>query len=303
MKRMKNKGKGVAHAKVILIGEHAVVYGQPGIALPFLPLELIATVESNEKDELHAEFFSGFMDQLPDDLLFLWALIQSLRDHLALPFLKLTIINHIPTSAGLGSSAALASAITQACFDWVDKPLTSSELFEWTQKSEKMVHGNPSGIDALMVQSTQPYWFAKGKQPKSIQTKMPGHFLIVDSGIQGKTKQAIQNVASLYMKNMAQVHLESIGLMVPLVEEALTQQDEADLGRLMNQTHYHLQEMNVSHPFVDEIVHQGLELGALGGKLTGGGLGGSILFYVPTIEIATKLMQHVQQRQLKVWMM
>ena len=300
---MKNIGQGVAHAKVILIGEHAVVYGQPGIALPFLPLKVNAKVEAHVKDQLHASFFSGYMDQLPDDLLFLWAHIQSLREKLKMPSLSLTIDNQIPTSAGLGSSAAIASAITQACFDWMEQALTPSELFEWTQKSEKIVHGNPSGIDALMVQSNQPYWFAKGKQPKAITMNIPGHFLIVDTGILGKTKEAIQKVASLYMKNIAQVHLESIGLMVPLVEEALTHQDEADLGRLMNQTHYHLQELNVSHPEVDSLVNQGISLGALGGKLTGGGLGGSILFYVPKTDDATKLQQFFQEKQLKVWMM
>lgn len=261
---MKNKGHGTAHAKVILIGEHAVVYGQPGIALPFLPLNVNVTIEAHPKDQLESDFFSGFMEQLPNDLLFLWGHIQALRDHLKMPFVKVTVDNHIPTAAGLGSSAAIASAITQATFDWMDIPLSQAELFDWTQKSEKMVHGNPSGIDALMVQSTKPYWFAKGKQTKGIHMKMPGQFLIVDSGIEGKTKQAIQNVASLYMKNIAQVHLESIGLMVPLIEEALIQQDEADLGRLMNQTQYHLQELNVSHPLIDTYIQEGLQLGALG---------------------------------------
>ncbi len=300
---MKLQGKGQSHAKVILLGEHAVVYGHPGIALPFLPLTVQATIQHDEDFYLESAFYEGLMRQLPDELLFLYAFVQQLSNELKSPPGRLHLHNMIPTSAGLGSSAAIADAITQSMFDWMEQPLSKAKRFEWTQISEKMVHGNPSGIDALMVQSDTPYWFAKGQQPKPISMTIKGCFMIIDSGIPGKTKEAIGRVAKQYMQNTAQVHLESIGLMVPLMEEALLHEDEADLARLMNQTHYHLQELSLSHPVIDDIIEQCLSLGATGAKLTGGGLGGSILVYAPTHAIAQTIQTLVAPKAKGLWIM
>ena len=300
---MKAKGQGKAHAKVIIIGEHAVVYGHPGVALPFIPLTVQIEVEVAPQDMLTAPFFKGLMGQLPDDLLFLFAHTNALREVLKFPHVHIHIHNDIPTSAGLGSSAAIASALTVALYDWMEVELSPSERFEWTQKSEKMVHGNPSGIDALMVQSKTPFWFAKGKQPKAITMNLQGSFMIIDSGVPGKTKQAVANVAGLYMKNIAQVHLESIGLMVPLLEEAIAQNDENDLARLMNQTHYHLKELKLSHEKVEWIIEESLKRGATGAKITGGGLGGSVLLYIPTPHDAYMIQSYFEAQQLKVWVM
>jgi mevalonate kinase len=300
---MKAKGQGKAHAKVIIIGEHAVVYGHPGIAIPFVPLTVQVEVGVSDQDRLTAPFFKGFMEQLPDELLFLFAHVNALREVLKFPQVHIRIHNDIPTSAGLGSSAAITSALTVALYDWMEVPLAPGERFEWTQKSEKMVHGNPSGIDALMVQSMTPFWFAKGKQPKSISMNLKGSFVIIDSGVAGKTKQAVANVAGLYMKNIAQVHLESIGLMVPLLEEAIMQNDENDLARLMNQTHYHLKELNLTHEKVEWIIEESLKLGATGAKITGGGLGGSVLLYVPLSNDAKAIHSYFESHHLKVWVM
>lgn len=300
---MKKSGYGESHAKVILIGEHAVVYGHPGLALPFFPLTVKITVYPDQAFFLDAPFYKGSMQTLPDDFLFLFAFVEQLTQSLALPPLRIIIENDIPTSAGLGSSAAIADALTQACFDLAEETLTNAKRFEWTQVSEKMVHGNPSGIDALMVQAKTPYWFAKGKQPKPIKMSVKGTFLILDSGIQGKTKEAIARVAKQYISNTAQVHLESIGLMVPLVEEALMHDDPQDLARLMNQTHYHLQELDLSLPQLDAIIQQCLDLGATGGKLTGGGLGGSVLIYVPDTHIAEKIYTTMKPQIRGIWMM
>jgi mevalonate kinase len=300
---MKLQGVGQSHAKVILLGEHAVVYGHPGIALPFLPLTVQATIQQDEDFFLKSAFYEGFMQHLPDELLFLFAFAQQLAKELNSPPFRLQLDNMIPTSAGLGSSAAIADAITQAMFDWMEQPLSKAKRFEWTQISEKMVHGNPSGIDALMVQSDTPYWFAKGQQPKPIPMAIKGSFLIIDSGIPGKTKEAIGRVAKQYMQNTAQVHLESIGLMVPLMEEALLHEDEADVARLMNQAHYHLHELSLSHPIIDDIIEQCLSLGATGAKLTGGGLGGSILVYAPNQTIAQTIQNAMAPKAKGVWIM
>ena len=105
------------------------------------------------------------------------------------------------------------------------------------------------------------------------------------------------------MQNTAQVHLESIGLMVPLMEEALLHEDEEDVARLMNQTQYHLHELSLSHPILDEIIEQCLSLGATGAKITGGGLGGSVLVYAPSLSIAQTIQNTIAPKAKGVWIM
>jgi mevalonate kinase len=287
---MKTKGQGIAHAKIILIGEHAVVYGHPGIAIPFKPLTVRCTVTASAEDSLDAPFFKGLLYSIPESLGFLLVLIEDLKQTLNLPSLHLFIENTIPESAGLGSSAAISNAIVRAVYDFADIALSEKVLFEKTQLAEKVMHGSPSGIDALVTASEHPYYFIKGQEPTLLPISLPGFLIVANSMVKGLTKLAVKNIASLYLKNMAQGHLESIGLMSLLTKEAIEKKEIDDVARLMNQAHYHLQELTVSEPTVDKMVELALRQGALGAKLTGGGLGGCMIALCDNEAIADKVM-------------
>ncbi|MGA0875717.1 MAG: mevalonate kinase [Bacilli bacterium] len=301
---MKSLGQGLAHAKVILIGEHAVVYGHPGIALPFLPLTLAVKVEPNDEDALHSEWFVGLMVNLPQELMFIKFLVDELRTFLHYGPVTVTIQNHIPSSAGMGSSAALSSALVQALYDFAEVPLTPAVRFEKTQLAEKLVHGAASGIDALTTTADHAWYFVKGKDPLPINVHLPGLLVVANSGIKGSTKEAVGKVAKLFTQNLAQGHLESLGLMTLLTKEAIEKQSLEEVARYLNQAHFHLQELGVSHPKVDAMVAACLRLGALGAKMTGGGLGGSMIALCETSAIAAGIIEHIKTHYTQeVWLM
>lgn len=301
---MKLKGHGTAHAKVILIGEHAVVYGHPGISMPFLPLKVHVTVVPSSEDFLISTLYQGEMSQLPSSLLFISFLVDHLRQQFKFGPIEMSIENHIPSSAGMGSSAAISGAIVEAIFDFASAPITPALRFEKTQLAEKLVHGSASGIDAWTTANQHAWYFIKGKEPEPIQLSIPGYFIVANTGIKGSTKEAVGIVAKKYTQNLAQGHLESIGLMSLLMKEAIEKKELDDMARLMNQAHYHLQELDVSHPRLDQMVEKALKLGAIGAKLTGGGLGGSMIALVETKAIANQIMDEFKKTLTKeVWLM
>jgi mevalonate kinase len=301
---MKIQGIGVAHAKIILIGEHAVVYGHPGIALPFTPLKVKVVVTQSEEDFIESKYYHGPLISIPESLNFILILIDDLKSTLKVGPIHLTIENYIPESAGLGSSAAISNAIVKAVYDFMETELPSALLFEKTQIAEKVMHGSPSGIDALVTVSEEAYYFIKGKEPTIIPIQLPGYLVVADSWVQGKTKAAVKIIASLYLKNMAQADLESLGIMGVLAKEAIEKKEIDDVARLMNQAHYHLQTLQVSDPIVDKMVSLSLQAGALGAKLTGGGLGGCILALCETKDIAEKVIKSLTPiAKDHIWMM
>ena len=301
---MKKQGYGQAHAKLILIGEHAVVYGHPGIALPFLPLKVDIQVTSSPEDMLISSLYQGPMASLPTELLFIGFLVDHLRTTLALGPVEMTITNTIPSSAGMGSSAAISGAIVEALYDMAEVALDAKLRFDHTQLAEKLVHGSASGIDALTTSSTNGWYFIKGKDPEAIVITLPAYLVVAHSGIKGSTKEAVGKVAKLFTQNLAQGHLESIGLMSLLMKEAIEKKEIDDVARLMNQTQFHLQELGVSHPTLDAMVKDAIELGALGAKLTGGGLGGSMIALVDDHQLAQRIINQFQQHHTKeVWLM
>jgi mevalonate kinase len=274
---MKHQGFGSAHAKLILIGEHAVVYGYPGIAMPIMSLQVHASVTVSKQSTIRLSSFQGRLEQLPEPLTFIGALYSRLQILLSLPPLDILVTSSIPESAGMGSSAAIAHALVCAMYDIVEQPLSQDEQLAHTQFSENVVHGSSSGIDALTTMHEHAWYFVKGKPPTNIAIKMHAYIVIAHSNIQGSTKAAVSKVAQLYKQNLAQPHLESIGLLVKLAQEAIEKSDIDDLARLLNQSHFHLQELGVSHPQVDHMVNTARAYGALAAKISGGGLGGCML--------------------------
>jgi mevalonate kinase len=301
---MKKQGFGVSHAKIILIGEHAVVYGYPGIALPFLPLETKVHVTLNDEDALSSSLFQGSMANLPQELLFIKFMVDELRPSLGYGPVMVEIENHIPNSAGMGSSAAISGALVQALYDLSETSLTPTLRFEKTQLAEKLVHGSASGIDALTTTSDHAWYFIKGKDPEKLTIQLPGYLVVANTGVKGSTKEAVAKVATLFTQNLAQGHLESLGLMAILVKEAVEKSNLEEIAKYMNQTHFHLQELGVSHPQLDAMVEEALHLGALGAKLTGGGLGGSMIALADSQFVAEKIIQHFKKKHTQeVWMM
>ncbi|MCD8574783.1 MAG: mevalonate kinase [Erysipelotrichaceae bacterium] len=270
------QGIGISHAKVIFMGEHSVVYHQLAIALPFKALTCQVTILPSSHNTMKSDLYTGELKDAPRLLYPIIHLFNTLQAHFNLSPLELTIQSSIPFSAGLGSSAALASAMTKAFYDYTQTSLDDHTLFNWVQQAETIAHGNPSGIDALTTSFDYAWVYTKGTPPQPLTISLPATLIIAQSPQAGSTKEAVELVAEYVHSNG--IHLiETLGSLTKQAQTCIQHQDIKTLGSLMNQAHDILKALNISTPTLDHYVDIARYHHALGAKLTGGGLGGCMI--------------------------
>lgn len=276
-------GHGIAHAKVILIGEHAVVYGQPAIAMPLPALKVEAILRQTTAGQtIDSPPYQGDLSRVGDNFEGLRQLLLQLLAHFNAPNLPfhLEVVTNIPEERGLGSSAAFATAITKAFFDYFDAPLQQDDLLYFANLEENITHGKSSGIDVATVSADGPLWYVKNAQltafPMNIQ---PAALVIADTGIHGQTIRAISVIQEQMARtpDRTQAHIQQLGHLTHTAREALSNHHLRDLGAALNDAQTILQTLGVSHPQLDHLVNAARQAGALGAKLTGGGIGGAMI--------------------------
>jgi len=280
-----------APGKVILFGEHAVVYGRPAIAVPIMQVRATATVESASPGSgLHlvaADLERSIeLSAAPaDDPLA--AAARLALDHLAVaaPDAKLTLRSDIPIASGLGSGAAVSTALVRALAGALGRPLSPAEVSALVFEVEKIHHGTPSGIDNTVVAYEQPVYFVRD-QPSTIIERLdvgaPFTLLIADTGVPSSTKQVVQDVRLGWQREPARYEalFDQIG---DIAEEARRMMEAGDvetLGLLMSENHSLLVELGVSSAALDDLVDTAHFAGALGSKLSGAGRGGNVIALV-----------------------
>lgn len=281
------------------MGEHSVVYGQPAIALPLPDITFTATIEERLAGQIiftptYQGPFSGLAEgyegirQLVNRLLINFNAIKQ-------PF-TLRLRSDIPQERGMGSSAASATAIIRAFYDFFDTSLDAVTLQKWTAIEERITHGTPSGLDAATVSSNSPIWFIKHKITQSFSLNLKGVIVLADTGIKGQTGLAVSVVRSLLEENPveAKQHIKKLGSLATQAQQALQTNNLKELGNLMNQAQLELTALEVSHPKLDILINAAKKAGALGAKLTGGGIGGTMLALAPNQEIANKIIASLE---------
>lgn len=278
---MKN-ASGESFAKIILIGEHAVVYGQPAIALPVKSIRLTATITANSEQVIQSSFYAGSLHAAANtNFAGIADLITALLKHfqaLDEGFL-LTIDSALPPERGMGSSAACATAVVRAFYAAFDEPLSRAQLLAWTATSEHAIHGNPSGLDAATTSADRPQWFVKGQAPVPIQFPKNGTLVIADTGIAGQTKIAVASVADHLASEpeKTDASIEAIGMATVFAAKALAEDDLQALGLQMDHAQVQLKALGVSNSALDHLIETAKDNGALGAKLTGSGQGGCMI--------------------------
>ncbi|GKS80382.1 mevalonate kinase [Ligilactobacillus pabuli] len=294
-------GSGHSHAKIILIGEHSVVYGQPAIALPLTTIQAEARLSFRKDHQqlLRSSYFDGPLEDLPSQMAGLGHLIKTIlqQEHQEQVGFTLTIESHLPAERGMGSSAAVAIAIIRCLYDAFHLNLTHSQTLRLADISETDTHKNPSGLDAATAASDNPIWLIRGHEPSPLPINMDAYLLICDSGIKGQTSKAIQLVKSHLAQSpvATQKHLSGLGQLTLQVREQLAQNDVVGLGQSLNQAQQHLKAIGVSTPGLDHLIQLAVQNGALGSKLTGGGCGGCFINLAPNRTVAEKLATILQE--------
>ncbi len=273
---------GEAHGKLILVGEHIVVFNKPAIAIP-LPLKIYAGVKgrNDEKISISSSIYTGKLDEQPSSMSGLYDSIQQSLVICNKPKagLHIDIKSEIPEGRGLGSSAAAATAIIRGIFRYFQQPLSEEELFSLVAISETHAHGNPSGIDMVAVSREEPILFCKPMRVASLTASSAFHIIVADTGQAGATKMAVEHVRVLRMQRPSEINhiIKQIEELVIEANEAILEGNPSLLGELLVRNHEKLKELEVSNPMLDHLVEVAIRSGALGAKLTGGGMGGCIL--------------------------
>ncbi len=277
-----------APGKVILLGEHAVVYGRPAIAVPVSQVRATATVEPLPPGSgltLVALDLgrTARLGEAPLDDPLAAAAYHTLA-HLDLAGLDglVTVRSTIPIAGGMGSGAAVAAAIVRALVAFVGAELSPAEISSLVLEVEKLHHGTPSGIDNTVVVYEQPVYFLRQQPPQTFAVGAPLSLLIADSGIPSSTRQVVGGVRQRWQADPAHYEalFDQIGGLVEQARQAIEAGLVAALGALMDRNHALLQEMGVSTPELDGLVQAARQAGACGAKLSGAGGGGSVVALV-----------------------
>lgn len=284
-----------AHApgKLILFGEHAVVHHRPAIAVPLPAVQARA-------EAIPAEFGAGLTVHIPDanrtlrvtgeldqeDPLYN-ALIYPLELALdalneAIPDLEITIRSNIPVASGLGSGAALATALIRALALALGRPLNNDALNALVYEVEKRHHGNPSGIDNTVIVYERPVYFVRGTPPEPFTVGAPLTLVVGDTGVNSPTHLAVADVARLYEREPERITpiFDRIGEIACQARAAIESGNIAALGPLMDENHALLRDLTVSSPELDALCAAARAAGATGAKLSGGGRGGNMIALV-----------------------
>jgi mevalonate kinase len=279
---------GNASGKIILFGEHAVVYGRPAIAVPVTQVQATATVEDAPPGAgcfLNAPDVSRsfrLADAPADDALA--GIVQETLTHLGAnePDVTITIRSTIPMASGLGSGAAVSTAIVRALALHLGRPLDDDTVSALVFEVERLYHGMPSGIDNTVIARGRPLFFIKERMVESIAVKTPLHLLIADTGVASPTRIAVGGVRQAWEANREQYDslFRNIGQITTMARGAMVSSEIHALGALMDGNQWLLQEIGVSSPEIETLVQAARQAGALGAKLSGAGRGGNVIALV-----------------------
>lgn len=270
-------GRGFAHAKAILLGEHAVVYGAPAIALPVPSLRVEATATRIAgASVLDTEISLGPLD--PADPLGTTVLETLAHLGAGADGVKVVVRGTLPIGRGLGSSAAAANAIVDAVAALHGAVLSDADRFELVQRGERVAHGTPSGLDARATSAAAPILFTAGRVEHPT-VRFGGSFVVADTGARGSTRTAVADVRAFVdarpERGRALLDQLEAGTLAGVADLANDRREA--LGQRMNEAQTVLEELGVGHPAITALIETAATAGALGAKLTGGGQGGCII--------------------------
>ena len=284
-----HKDLAAGHGKIILLGEHAVVYGSHAIAAA-VPLAVRARVQDGDdgvqlivprwgvEQRLHQEAEKRQSFERPAGVILekLGLLDKPMR---------IEVYSDIPRAMGLGGSAAVAVAIIRALDRHYTLGLSNEDVNNLAYECERVAHGTPSGVDNTVATYGNAIVYQRNRTPafQDVEIGAPMKFVIGMTGVESLTAGMVAQVRKAWENNKRVYNRLFKGIDGLTLEaiEAIRKGDLAQLGDLMNVCQGLLNSLRVSSWELEELIHLARDNGALGAKLTGGGGGGSMIALCP----------------------
>ena len=301
-------GRGSGFGKVILFGEHFVVHGVPGIVSA-----TDSTVDAEVKriregitikDERKGA--KGYTEKKrTQQRESIERMLKTMGIDLA--FLEIRLRGDLPSFSGIGASAASSVAIARAIAEELEMDLSDERINEVAYEAEKAYAGTPSGIDNTAATYGGLIWFRRNLSggPNTIERlsiREPVEIVIGNTGVVADTKEMVAGVVERKKENPEKYdplfnQAESLAFEA---RKALEDFDLRKVGRLMNENHGLLQEIEVSCKELDYLINLAREQGAFGAKLTGGGGGGCMVALTPGKELQEAVATAMEKEGFKV---
>jgi mevalonate kinase len=311
----RNFARASAPAKVILFGEHFVVYGGPAI-LGSIDKRIRVSARPIASTKIKINSDIGYFASYPSDRLIesrphfteaeriLYPLYTAthkvLKDHLIGTAksigVEIQLSSDIPLGAGLGSSAASCVATVAAVGSLFLRP-DKDWVCSMALRAEKIIHENSSGADCYVSSFGGLIYFVKNIMNKKIRPKKALSLIVVNTGIKHSTKTLVSLVKNYRLENMS-LYNDLANRAASICEQAvlaINLGDQNKLGQLMNENHTLLNELGVSNEIINDLVGFCIDKGASGAKVTGAGGGGSIVVLIPD-EYETSIISEISKK-------
>jgi len=271
-------GRGFGHGKVILVGEHAVVYGHAALAVGISTgISVEARIGTGRLQVPAWKLEATTGDDTP-----VGRALAAIVGRMEAPLLDFLADAQIPSRAGLGSSAALAVAIARAAAVATGRAGATDTIDAAVAEAEAIFHGDPSGIDAAAAKSGAAGTFTRagGWRPVPVLQAMT-----LCIGFSGRPRDTAAQVAAVRRLRerlpAAGDVLALLGRLADDASSALGKGDVDGLGRILDAAHGLLAALRLSSPELEVLVHGARAAGAVGAKLTGAGGGGAVIALAP----------------------
>jgi mevalonate kinase len=277
-----------ASGKIILFGEHSVVYGHPAIAVPVTEIKARAIIRAAPRspsgeifvDAPDINLHSSYHD-LPQDHP-LAAAIRLVKSALSISnpqACQIRVTSTIPIAASLGSGTAVSVALIRSLSAFMGRPLPDEQVSKLAYEVDRIHHGNPSGIDNSVITYAKPMYFERNEPIQIINMAVPLTILIADTGIPSPTSITVNDLNMRWEADPQRYNniFFSVEEIVISARTAIETGKPIELGLLMSRNHNLLRDLGVSSPELDHLVKSALHVGALGAKMSGGGRGGNMI--------------------------
>ena len=313
-------GQGSGFGKVILFNEHFVVYGIPSIASAIESKTETVVERVSDPRELKPSGKEGSMagdgwvleDDRPANPGYKTEKFQHQKESIDLVFsaanfnhaknnIKIHMGGNLKAVGGVGASAAVCVSLARALNNEFNLKFDDQRINEIAYEGEKAYAGTPSGIDNTASTFGGLLWFVKNADGPNrmdpIELKEPIRIVMGNTGITANTKAAVEGVRKRREQDPEKYEniFKKAMELADRAKAALDAHDLEEVGKLMNENHEHLQQIEVSHPELEKLVDIARREGALGAKMTGGGLGGYMVALTPNPELQEKVARAMEK--------